>query len=85
MPRSAVTKVQVPSGKGRITYELTAAKVRALETVAQDGKLSDAVPFATARALTRQRLLEQRGADWFITPLGQLIRRRVRAKQAAEN
>lgn len=83
MPGSKVTKVQIHTKNGRITYELTAAKMRALETVDAAGRVSDAVPFTTARALTRQKMLHLRGSQWFITGLGSQIRRALETQKAA--
>lgn len=86
MPNRTPTTRVVRTNKAgrRITYELTQAKVRALQAVTENGRVLDTVPFETARALTRQKLLRQAGPQWFITELGRDIARRVRAKQAAE-
>lgn len=83
--RSATVRVILNGKNGRTTYELTHAKVRALGGVDASGRISDATPFATARALTRQGLLEQHGPEWFITKLGKWVSRRAHEKLAAEN
>lgn len=80
--RSPVLRVQV-TGADRVrrTYELTAAQERALVSVDRDGKVSESVPFETARGLTRRGLLKQQGPHWYITGLGRLVRTRVNAKR----
>ena len=79
--RTPVLKVHTTGKQGRVTYELTQTQVRALATVGQDGQLSEVVPFATARALTRLGLFRQDGPRWFITPLGKQVHHLVRLKQ----
>lgn len=83
--RSPVVRVQITTPAGRRTYELTHAKIRALRSVSDKGRVSDATPFATARALVAQRLLEVRGPEWFITPLGKQVCRVVVAKMNRES
>lgn len=85
-PKSPTTTVRVADNKRRQhrRFELTATQVRGLETVLEDGRLSNAIPFHTARSMTNKGLLVQRGPDWFITPLGKQVRRNLRAKQAQQ-
>ena len=85
MPTQSPTiKVQVEIKRGmRRTFELTAAQEHALETVDNMGRVSDAVPFPTARSMVRKGLLAQVGPVWVITSLGYVVRSRVRAKRRA--
>jgi hypothetical protein len=76
-------RVVLNTKTGRRTYELTYAKVRALQSVSRAGRVSDATPFATARALVKQELVQPKGSEWFITPLGQQVRRRAVEKMNA--
>lgn len=84
-PRSPVVRVVLNAKSGRQSYELTAAKVRALQSVSKDGRVSDATPFATARALVKQGLVQPKGSEWFITPLGKQVRSRAAAKVAEQS
>lgn len=83
-PKSPTITVRVTKDHRHRRFELTATQARGLETVAEDGRLSDAIPFHTARSLTNKGLLVQRGPDWFITPLGKQVRRNLRSKQARQ-
>lgn len=81
-PRSATVRVVLNTDKGRVTYELTRAQVRALATVSASGRVSDATPFATARSLTHRGLLQQRGPEWYVTQLGKSVCQRAVNKRA---
>lgn len=80
--RTSTTRIILDRrGDRRRRFELTATQVRALETASEAGRISDAIPFASARSMTDKGLLERRGSEWFVTELGKEVRRRVRAKR----
>lgn len=86
--KTPVVRVQYDhgDGKGRRRYELTNAQIRALSIRDgdRDGRLSEAVPFATAESLVRQGLAVKRGPHWHITRKGRAVGKRARAKQAQQ-
>lgn len=82
--RSPTVRVIVNTDKGRITYELTQAKVRALTSTTETGFVSDLTPLATARSLVRDKLLKQVGPRWEITSLGVRVRSRLPGRQPVQ-
>lgn len=82
--KSRTIAVQVNLNGRRRGFELTTMQQQGLETVNQSGRLSDAIPFATARSMTNKGLMARRGAEWFITSLGKQVRGKIRAKRKME-
>lgn len=75
--RTPLVRIALNTERGRVTFELTQAKVRALEGTRETGRLSDVVPFATARSLARSKLVKQDGPRWLITATGARVRSRL--------
>jgi len=85
--KSPTLNVTVRDTKGaRITHQLTRAQQQALLTTVaqydQDGRLqermSEAVPFETARALTRKGMFRAQGPQWILTKYGRAVRGSLR-------
>jgi hypothetical protein len=79
--QSATLNVQVHTATGRRSFELTAAKQRALATVTEKGMISIATPYATVQSMVNAGLARVKGTQWYLTELGWMVRRRAAAKR----